>query len=331
MFGARARKTVLTGRFVRLGTLLFALTACGAPAPQPPPEVPSVPTVRLSATPTTAKVGDPVRLRYRSTGAASCTLTTAQRPVALGTCDQGEVTERYAEAGRYLAEFTVSGAGEEVRRSQTITVTDAASPPERVTLFSGDGLGAWELRRGGAANWRTEADFFEVAPGDNVGDNDLRTVASFGDFRLHLEFRTPRTPPGTAEQARGNSGVYLQGRYEVQILDSYGRTPSGQNDAGALYEVADAALNAGLPAESWQTYEITFRAARFSDGRKVESARVSVLWNGRLVHDDLELPGPTRLGDPEAGDGVLRGPVVLQDHGDRVRYRNVWLEPLSGP
>ena len=125
--------------------------------------------------------------------------------------------------------------------------------------------------------------------------------------------------------------MYLQGRYEVQILDSFGGTLSGQNDAGAVYEVADAAANASLPAETWQTYDVTFRAARFSGGQKLEPARVSVLWNGQLVQDNLEIPGPTRLGSPETGDGVLTGPVVLQDHGDRVRYRNVWIEPLTAP
>lgn len=334
-------ETARQSRLVLLGLLSLTLTACGMPAPQtPPPTVPSAPTIgSFAATPAAATVGETVRLSYSSAGAASCTLTTGQRPALLTTCDQGEVTEQYAEAGSYVAEFAVRGAGQEVRRSQTITVTGAASNPSpvpnptpgRVTLFSGDGLGAWELKRGGAANWRTEADFFEVTPGNSVGDHDLRTKTSFGDFRLHLEFWTPQTPPGTAEQARGNSGVYLQGRYEVQILDSFGGTLSGQNDAGAVYEVADAAANASLPAETWQTYDVTFRAARFSGGQKLEPARVSVLWNGQLVHDNLEIPGPTRLGGPETGDGVLTGPVVLQDHGDRVRYRNVWIEPLTAP
>ena len=334
-------ETVSTGRLALLGPLLLVLAACGTPIPQtPPPATPPAPTIGgFAATPAAATVGEPVRLSYRSDGAASCTLTTGQRPAPLASCGQGEVTERYAEAGSYRAEFAVHGAGQEVRRSQTITVTDAASTPNsppnplpgRVTLFSGDGLGAWRLRRGGAANWRAGADFFEVTPGGSVGDHDLRTEASFGDFRLHVEFWVPSSPPGTAEQSRGNSGVYLQGRYEVQILDSFGATLSGQNDAGAVYEVADAAVNAGLPPETWQTYEITFRAARFSGGQKLEPARVSLLWNGQLVHDTLEIPGPTRLGGPETGDGVLTGPVVLQDHGDRVRFRNVWLEPLSAP
>lgn len=319
-------------RFAAFGLLLM-LTACGASSQSPLPEPPAPPTIgSFSAMPATVGVGEAVRLSYRSSGGASCSLTTGQRRVELEGCDQGEVTERYTEAGSYLAEFVVSGVGGEVRRSQTVTVVDAVPVPGRVTLFSGDGLGAWALKRGGAANWRTEADYFEVAPGAGVGSNDLRTRETFGDFRLHVEFWTPRTPLDTAEQARGNSGIYLGGRYEVQILDSYGGALSGQNDAGAIYEVADADLNASLPAETWQTYDITFRAARFSGGRKLEDARVSAVWNGQLVHKDVRIPGPTRLGDPEAGgDGILGGPIVLQDHGDRVRYRNVWLEPLTSP
>lgn len=242
------------------------------------------------------------------------------------------VTHRYATPGQYSVELNVGGAGFEAHRERQVTLTAASG---RRTLFAGDGLGAWELVRGGAANWRLGTDpagaaYFEVAPGPRVGSNNLRTREVFGDVHLHLEFWVPRTPPGTPEQARSNSGVYLQGRYEVQILDSYGQTLSGQNDAGALYEVQDAVRNASLPAETWQTYDLIFRAARFEDGRKTQPARVSVFWNDELVQDETPLSGPTRLGAPEVGgDGVLTGPVVLQDHGDRVRYRNVWLEPLA--
>ncbi len=239
------------------------------------------------------------------------------------------VTHRYARTGDYLVTLTTTGAGQPVRRSRTITVEASA---ERMTLFSGNGLAAWERVRGGAANWRLAGDYVEVKPGKRVGENSLRTKETFGDFRLHLEFWVPKTSPGTPEQARGNSGVYLQGRYEVQILDSYGRTLSGQNDAGAIYEVRDATQNASLPPETWQSYDLEFRAARFRGEKKLADARVRVFWNGQLVQDDTIIPGPTRLGTPEAGAanaaGVLEGPIVLQDHGDRVRFRNLWLEPL---
>ncbi len=234
------------------------------------------------------------------------------------------VTHRYEGAGHYLVTLS---AGQQELGSQTVTVAQDADD-NKIALFSGNGLTAWERAEGGAADWRLEADYFEVLPGQNVGDNSLKTRATFGDFLLHLEFWVPKTLPGTPEQARGNSGVYLQGRYELQILDSYGRVLSGKNDAGAIYEVKNAAQNVSLPPETWQRYDIEFRAARFSAGKKIQDARVSVFWNGRLVQDDTVIPSPTRLGERETGAGVLQGPIVLQDHGYRVRFRNVWLEPL---
>ena len=267
------------------------------------------------------------------------TFTAAAPPEASLVWDFGDgetgsgarVTHTYAQAGDYPVTLTQTHAGERTQSTQTVTVK--ANTPARTTLFSGNGLAAWKRVRGGAANWRTEADYVEVKPGGKVGDNNLRTKETFGDFRLHLEFWVPKTPAGTPEQARGNSGVYLQGRYEVQILDSYGRTLSGQNDAGAVYEVKNAVKNASLPPETWQSYDLEFRAARFEGKKKVQDARVSVVWNGQLVQDETVIPGPTRLGNPErssdvGSSGVLLGPIVLQDHGYKVRFRNVWLESL---
>ncbi len=252
---------------------------------------------------------------------------------AFGDGGKGEgvnVTHRYARSGDYTVTLSLLTKGTTTRTTKTVSVADGADDgPERIVLFDGGGLSAWRLERGGAATWRLADDYMEVTTGGRVGRNDLRTREVFTDFRLHVEFWVPASPAGTAEQSRGNSGVYLGGRYEVQVLDSYGRTLSGQNDAGAVYEVSDATVNASRPVEAWQSYEITFRAARFRDGTKVSPARVSVVWNGELIQDDVVILSPTRLGNAETGgDGALSGPVVLQDHGDRVRYRKVWLEPL---
>ena len=161
------------------------------------------------------------------------------------------------------------------------------------------GLGAWRLKRGGAANWRTEADYAEVAPGRRVGHNDLWTRQVFGDFRLHVEFMVPSSPAGTPEQSRGNSGVYLQGRYEVQILDSYRRTLSGLNDAGAVYGVRDAARNMSRPAGQWQSYDITFRAPKYSGTRKVspDCAPLSIDFTApeAVVASSLASPATARM------------------------------------
>ena len=164
-------------------------------------------------------------------------------------------------------------------------------------------------------------DSLEMCP----GCGDRRSDTAFQDFRLHVEFNVPATPPGTPEQERGNSGIYLQGRYELQVLDSFGFALADQNDAGAIYGLSDAAENAARPSGVWQSYDVTFQAAHFLDGAKTANARVSVVWNGKPVHADLELPGPTAGGSPETPDA---GPIVLQGHGHPVRYRNVWLLPL---
>ena len=246
-----------------------------------------------------------------------------------GTGGTGErITHRYARAGTYTVTLTVTTAAGEQQRRRTLEVGRDVSK-ERVTLFGGGDLSAWRLTRGGAPNWRIGDGFTEVVSGTRVSQNDIQTKEVFGDFRLHLEFRVPKTPPGTPEQGRGNSGVYLQGRYEVQVLDSFDHPLAGKNDAGAIYGVANAAVNASRPAGTWQRYEIVFRAARFNGGKKTEPARVTVFWNGQKVHDDTRVPGPTRLGSPErAQNGVLTGPVLLQDHGNPVQYRNIWLERL---
>lgn len=201
-------------------------------------------------------------------------------------------------------------------------------PPAGATvLFGGQDRSAWQMRRGGGAiNWPVESGALVVNPSGNPqATNDIRSAATYTDFRLHLEFKVPATSPGLDEQARGNSGVYLQGRYELQILDSFGKTLQDKNDLGALYGVRDASTNASLPVEVWQSYDVVFRAARWSGGTKTQGAVVTARLNGDLVQDNVELPGSTLLGDPEA---EAPGPIVLQDHGNRVRFRNIWIQPL---
>ena len=198
----------------------------------------------------------------------------------------------------------------------------AGSDMTKIVLFDGQDLSQWKSRNGGGdAPWTVMDGAFIVVP--NSGD--IATREAFGDIQLHVEFWIPKTPTTNAEQDRGNSGVYLQGRYEVQVLDSYMHPLDGANDCGAIYELKNADVNASLPPENWQTYEITFRAPRWSGQTKTENAKISVIWNGQQAQKDVEVPAPTKLGDAEApGDAPLR----LQDHGHTVRYRNVWLQQL---
>ena len=142
----------------------------------------------------------------------------------------------------------------------------------------------------------------------------------FGDHSLHLEFRLPYEAYDRG-QARGNSGVYIQGRYELQVLDSFG-LEGEDNECGGIYSIARPKVNACFPPLTWQTYDIDFKAARWENGEKVDNARVTIQHNGIVIHNDLELKLGTPGKDPE-GDGP--GCLYLQGHGNQVMYRNIWV------
>ncbi len=196
------------------------------------------------------------------------------------------------------------GTLEKVRRKSP---TLGKEPPDdAVVLFDGSSTEAW---KGGEM---TE---------DGLLKEGTRTKKAFGDFRLHMEFRLPYKPDANG-QDRGNSGVYILNRYEVQLLDSFGLKPQ-KGGCGAIYGLKPPAPNMCYPPLRWQTYDIEFQAARFDDGEKVRNARMTVRHNGVVIHDDVELPHPT---GSRKGDGdVRRGPILLQDHGNPVRFRNIWL------
>ncbi|WP_460848196.1 galactose-binding domain-containing protein [Phytohabitans suffuscus] len=199
-----------------------------------------------------------------------------------------------------------------------------ASNPGRVVLFDGSNMDNFVGSNGGAVTWPLGNGGVEVLGGD------IRSRQSFGDFRLHIEFWEPNLPSNITGQARGNSGIYLQDRYELQVLDSWGDTTLANDECGAIYGKLAPSVNAATPPETWQTYDVTFRAARFNaSGVKTENARVTVVWNGVTVHNNAQIDGPTGNGAPE---GPSVGPIRLQDHGDpgaNVFYRNIWVEPIT--
>ncbi|KOV74816.1 membrane protein [Streptomyces sp. AS58] len=194
----------------------------------------------------------------------------------------------------------------------------------QVNLFDGtaDSQAQWQHTDGRRLAWPlAEEKSMEVCCGD------IRTKDAYQDFALHVEFRVPLLPPDVTGQDRGNSGIFVQDRYELQILDSYGDTSLDTNEAGAFYLKKAPDVNAATAPETWQTYDIEFRAARFDDdGNKTADARVTVVWNGKKVHDDVALDGPTASGRSET---PAAGAIRLQDHGNKVRFRNVRVRPLQ--
>jgi hypothetical protein len=196
-------------------------------------------------------------------------------------------------------------------------------PSDAVVLFGGKNLDAWTKTDGTAAGWTVE-DGAMVVRG---GAGSIVTKEKFGDVQLHLEFATPAAVEGEG-QGRGNSGVYLQGRYEVQVLDSYKNETYPDGQCGAIYKQHPPLVNACRGPGEWQTYDIVFRGPRFDEGgKKVKNATLTVLHNGVLVHDHAEVTSPTgaAMNAAEGGDG----PIYLQDHGNPVRYRNVWVRRLE--
>jgi len=199
-------------------------------------------------------------------------------------------------------------------------------PAKAVTLFDGGPLSNWRRRDGSPALWQVEGGVMTVVP----GSGDICSEVQFTDAWMHVEWCEPDMPDKTG-QAKGNSGVYLQGRYEIQVLDSYGWESPGLGDCGAVYNQFAPLVNACKPAGEWQTYDIIFRAARVDEtGRVLSNARLTVFQNGVVIHNNVELLGPT--GGALDEDVAQPGPLLLQDHGDPVSYRNVWLVhlPLQG-
>ena len=197
-----------------------------------------------------------------------------------------------------------------------------STPPENaVQVFNGQDVDNWTQRNGDPAKWTVENGVMSVNQGD------IMTQEKFTDFILHLEFMTPYMPEATG-QARGNSGVFLQGRYEIQVLDSYGIEVPGQGDCGAVYDQFAPLTNACKPPLEWQTYDVVFRTARVdTDGEVVEKTRLTILQNGTVIHNNIELPGVT--GGSIDGEVGKCGPLLLQDHGNDVKYRNIWILPLA--
>jgi hypothetical protein len=203
-----------------------------------------------------------------------------------------------------------------------------APPADAIVLFDGRSLAGWRSTDSakGAAKWKVGHGYMEVAP----GTGNIATMRAFGDMQLHVEWAAP-TPATGESQERGNSGVFLMGLYEVQVLDSYHNITYADGAAGSIFGQFPPLVNAARPPGEWQTYDIVFHRPRFGPGGYlVTPARVSVLWNGVVVQDDVALSGPTafqrRPPYVKTPDAL---PLQLQDHNMLVRFRNIWVRPLA--
>jgi len=195
-------------------------------------------------------------------------------------------------------------------------------PAGAVVLFDGKSLDGWVHRNGGKPGaWKlATGGALQVVP----GTSDLLSKFQIdGPVRLHVEFRTPYMP-GDKGQGRGNSGVYLQGRYEVQVLDSYGIEKPGEGDCGGIYGIAKPLVNACKAPATWQAYDIDFVPPVFADGKKVAPGIISVRLNGVVIHDKVIITKDNTTSGL-GGDPSTPGPLLLQDHGNPAQYRNIWL------
>ena len=215
------------------------------------------------------------------------------------------------------------------KRPRPVVVTPgraAGQPPsDAVILFDGKNLDAWQSEKGGPARWKVENGYMEV-----VGKTgDIVTKQKFGDCQLHIEFRSPMPPSGHSQE-RGNSGVFLAGLYEIQVLDSYDNLTYADGQASAVFGQSPPLVNASRPPGEWQSYDIIYTSPRFANGKRAEPGYVTVLHNGVVTQNHTELLGATVFHAlPKPVEHDVMAPIKLQDHTFPVRFRNVWVRPLA--
>jgi hypothetical protein len=219
-----------------------------------------------------------------------------------------------------LGQEYLSGIRWEAPAVVTPGASDAAPPSDAVVLFDGSDLSQWQ----GGENWKV------VDGAAVVGKGQITTHQEFGDCQLHIEWSAPKPPTGSG-QGRGNSGVFMMGRYELQVLDSYNNPTYFDGQAGSIYKQTPPAVNAMRAPGEWNSYDIFWTAPRFDDsGNLLSPAYITAVHNGVLILNHFELQGDTPYHrPPQYSAHPATGPISLQDHGDPVRFRNIWVRPFQ--
>jgi hypothetical protein len=202
--------------------------------------------------------------------------------------------------------------------------TAGDAPSDALILFDGKDLNEWTSLNGSAAKWDVKEGAMTVVK----GTGDIKTKRTFGDLQLHIEWRAPSVIEGEG-QGRGNSGIFLQERYELQVLDSYESVTYANGQAGSIYKQHSPLVNATRPPGEWQSYDVIYTAPRFSDnGRVISPARITVLHNGVLIQNNIAIWGPSEFKGLPVYQSHGKAGIKLQDHGNPVSYRNIWVREL---
>lgn len=204
--------------------------------------------------------------------------------------------------------------------------TNADAPSDAIVLFNGKDASNWKSEKdGGPVKWKIEDNALIVAG----GTGGIVTKEGFGDCQLHIEWRSPAVVKGES-QGRGNSGIFLMGRYELQVLDNYNNRTYSNGQAGSIYKQTPPLVNASRGPGEWQTYDILFTAPIFQeDGTVRTPAKITVFHNGVIVQNNTTIWGATQyIGTPNYEKHNSKEPIMLQDHGNPVAFRNIWIRPM---
>jgi hypothetical protein len=199
-------------------------------------------------------------------------------------------------------------------------------PSDAVILFDRGNLNQFSsVKDSTSVPWKVRGAVFTVVP----GTGNIQTKQLFGDIQLHIEFKIPKSAKKRVGQKSGNSGIYLMGKYEVQVLNSFGNETYPKGQAGAVYEQYAPLVNASLKPGKWQVYDIVFEAPEFNNnGSLTKSPYLTVFHNGVLIQNHVKVLDPTTSYNKELPEKAVKGPIMLQEHNNAVSYRNIWVRKL---